>query len=414
MTARRGIPAARGIAAVLLAAVVGVAAPAPAVAGAPVGLAALGGTLLAQDGGGCAAGRGVYDGPPPWPQKLLAPDRVWPVTTGDGVRVAVIATGVDARHPQFGDGQIGTGATVSSAGSARRDCDGRGTFAAGVIAARPAADTTFSGIAPGAQIVPIRVTGAPEPAAGPDALADAIDAAVDADAEVICVVTPAAQGSPALTSAISRALAADAVVVAPVAAPDETGQVDGAQVPVSYPAADERVLAVAAVDATGAASTPAVDRVDVAAPGRALVGAAPGSGDRAGHLWPVDDDAMAAAYAAGVVALVRSYRPELSARQVVARVVRTADRATGQDRDAALGWGVVDLSAAVTAEGVDTGAARADASAAPAVKLAATDPDDRAGRVPAAMAVLGLALAALLVIGAAVVRRGRARGWRAD
>ncbi|MDG4829499.1 S8 family serine peptidase [Solwaraspora sp. WMMD1047] len=381
--------------------------PAPAASALPRVVPAV--AALPGQGGstGCAAGVRGYDEQPPWPQRLLAPDQVWPLTTGNGVRVAVVGTGVDARHPQFGADQVSAGVDVlSSAQSPRRDCDGRGTFAAGVIAARPAADTTFAGIAPGARIVPVRVTGAPEPAAEPGALADAIDAAVAADAEVICVVTPAAEGSAGLTAAIDRAVAADAVVVAPVAAPDPN------RGPASFPAADERVLAVAAIDATGAPTTPEVDRVDVAAPGRALVGPAPGPAGRAGHLWPVDDDAMAAAYAAGVVALVRAYRPGLSARQVLDRVTRTADRAAGTQRDRRLGWGVVDLAAAVAAEGVD--AAPATSAASPqAVRLATAD-DGAAGRGTALLAVAALTLAALVVIGTDVIRRGRARGWRGN
>jgi hypothetical protein len=373
----------------------------------------------AQDGGGrCATGARSFDEQPPWPQRLLAPTEVWPLTRGAGVRVGIVGTGVDARHPQFGAGRVGTGSDVLAVpSSARRDCDGRGTFAAGIIAARPAAATTFAGIAPEATIVPIRATGSPEQAADPDALARAIDAAVSAGAEVICVVTPAVFGSDTLTRAVERASAADAVVVAPVAVPGQApqtpdGSAAGPRGPASFPAADGRVLAVGAIDATGAATTPAVDRVDVAAPGRALVGPAPGAADRAGHIWPVDDDAMAAAYAAGVVVLVRAYRPELTARQVIDRVTRTADRAAGAGRDARLGWGVVDLAAAVTAEGVEK--PRGEPGPGGDVRLATAGRDSGAGQLPAGAALLGLALAVLIAVGTGVVRRGRTRGWRAD
>ena len=51
---------------------------------------------------GCTVPKGTYTGQTPWAQKLLDPGRIWPLTTGSGVTVAVVGTGVDPANAQFG------------------------------------------------------------------------------------------------------------------------------------------------------------------------------------------------------------------------------------------------------------------------------------------------------------------------
>ena len=113
--------------------------PAPAAPNVP--------TLPADARSGCAARSTARLAGTPWAQQLLYPQRVWPLTTGAGVRVAVLDTGI-AAAPQLAG-------RVSRAGT---DCAGRGTFVAGLIAALPSRGTGFEGIAPGATVLPVRVT----------------------------------------------------------------------------------------------------------------------------------------------------------------------------------------------------------------------------------------------------------------
>ncbi|HYQ66643.1 MAG TPA: peptidase S8, partial [Actinophytocola sp.] len=86
----------------------------------------------------CAVPAGVYRDAAGWAQRLTDPARIWPLTNGAGALVAVLGTGVDAGNTQFARGQV-------VAGSDGDDCDGRGTFAAGIVAARPNPSTTFTG-----------------------------------------------------------------------------------------------------------------------------------------------------------------------------------------------------------------------------------------------------------------------------
>src|SRR5699024_7567223 len=121
----------------------------------------------------------------PWAQQLLEPERVWTVTRGKGGTVGVVDTGVDATTPQLaGAVKPGLDTSPSGNGSGDTDCLGHGTFVAGIIAARPAAGTEFAGVAPGAEILPIRNT-TTEQGGSPRSMARGIRAAVDGGASVI-------------------------------------------------------------------------------------------------------------------------------------------------------------------------------------------------------------------------------------
>ncbi|HEX3648009.1 MAG TPA: S8 family serine peptidase, partial [Pseudonocardiaceae bacterium] len=180
----------------------------------------------------CSTPNGVYTGSVSWAQRQMDTPDIWPLTTGRGVVVAVVGTGVDAANAQFAPGQVLPRIDLLPGGGAAPDCDGRGTIAAGIVGAQQNAATTFVGVAPGVRILPIRYT---ETTNGfsqnidPNALATAINRAVDAHAGVILVVVPATSDSAALRSAVARAIGAGDVVVAPAAATQDNG--------VSYPTA---------------------------------------------------------------------------------------------------------------------------------------------------------------------------------
>ncbi|MEU6078479.1 S8 family serine peptidase [Micromonospora sp. NPDC047074] len=396
-TARSGPRPVRAV----LAGVVGALAGTLPVAAVPAGHAAP---------AGCAKPVGVHTAGNPWASELLGPRRVWPLSTGSGVRVAVLGTGVDARNAQFRPGQVEAGRDVlANRRGATDDCDGRGTFAAGLIAARPHDDTTFAGLAPGVSVLPVRYTQTTRQGDGavdPGRLAAAIDFAVTARARVIYVVLPATRITAQLRAATARAVEADIVVVSPAHSGARTG---GAT---SYPTALPGVLAVGAFGPDGAVtSTGSGDHVGVAAPGRQLLSLSAGTDGRLGHSPTVDNPVFAAAYVAGTAALLRSYRPELTAAEVVRRIESTAHRTAFEGRHPQLGWGMVDPYRAVAAEGVEEPPGPVGAGARP-VAAARADPGAQVDPWVLPLAVAGLVAALLLGIGTAVARRGRARGWR--
>jgi hypothetical protein len=358
---------------------------------------------------GCATAKGVYKQGTPWAQQLLDPQRIWPLSDGTGQIVAVIGTGVDAANTQFAPGQVLPGADLlpgaAAHASADSDCDGRGTFAAGLVGAQASPSTTFAGLAPGVRLLPVRYTqstGGGAQAGDPARLATAIRTATAAHAGVILVVVPATADSARLRSAVADAIRGGAVVVSPAAA----GQA-GAH---SYPTADPGVIGVGSVDAHGAAQQPETGAL-LAAPGANLVSTAPA---RTGHAWGVTDPQFAAAFVAGAAALLRAYRPELTPAQVVTRLTGTADHPATAGRDARLGWGVIDPYLALTStRSVDAAASNAPAARPRRIGPAAAPARrSRPDRWPGVLAIIGLAAAATAGLAAAAVRRGWARRWQ--
>ncbi|WSE35054.1 S8 family serine peptidase [Amycolatopsis rhabdoformis] len=356
--------------------------------------------------GACANPSGTYTGAVSWGQRLVDPQRLWPLSRGEGQVVAVIGTGVDAQNAQFAPGQV-----LGGPGTAPSDCDGRGTIAAGVVAAQPSGDTTFVGVAPGAKLLPLQYL---DPAASgggdPGALAAAMNTALDRGAGVLLIAVPAAADSPALDAAVSRARSRGAVVVSAAAATQQ-----GAR---TYPTAVSGVLAVGSTNQSGApVQTEGGDYLGLAAPGADLVSTSAGAGGTVAHRWPVTDPGLAAAYVAGVAALVRAAHPDLTGDQVVTRLTLTAARPATGAHDPRLGWGVVDAYAAVSST-LPASVAGPGASVAPvalpAVVPAPAAPTPASDLPAAALALGGVVLAAAAGLVVATTRRGRRRSWRAS
>jgi membrane-anchored mycosin MYCP len=120
---------------------------------------------------------------------------------------------------------------------------------------------------------------------------------------------------------------------------------------------DDYVLTVGSVDVHGAPSSFSLAGpwVDVAAPGEGIVSLDP-SGEglvsslpTSGNPMPISGTSYAAPVVSGIVALVRSRSPELTARQVMRRIEETA-RHPAAGWDPVVGHGVVDALAAVSGD----------------------------------------------------------------
>ncbi|MGW2463485.1 type VII secretion-associated serine protease mycosin [Streptomyces argyrophyllae] len=306
------------------------------------------------DDGQCTFPSKPYAGRP-WALQRVNLDELWARSTGKGVQVAVIDTGVDVKNPQL------TKAVDASKGknllpdknrkgekidrgnkSGTTDTVGHGTRVAGIIAARPAKGTGFVGLAPDATIIPIKQNDA-EGDGTADSLARAITYAVQAGADVINISQDTAEALDPKTSklkdAVDYALNRKVVVVAS-AGNDGLG----GNVKVTYPASYEGVLAVAASDRNNerAAFSQSGDFVGVAAPGVDMISTVPGNGHCSDN-----GTSFSAPYVAGVAALLKSKYPDWTARQVVAQIEQTAERSI-PGRDRLVGWGVVDPVKALT------------------------------------------------------------------
>ncbi|GLF99070.1 type VII secretion-associated serine protease mycosin [Streptomyces yaizuensis] len=364
----------------------------------------------------------VYGGRP-WALQRVLLDELWKQSTGKGIRVAVIDTGVDVRHPQLKEAvDAGSGANLmprdlkdASGNEVERgkedgttDVVGHGTKVAGIIAARPRAGTGFTGLAPGATIIPVQQNDADGNGTAAT-LAEAIDHAVEQEADVINIsqdTAKAAEPTPLLRQAVERALAAQVVVVASAGNDGLGGNVKK-----TYPASYQGVLAVASSDRNNerAAFSQSGDFVGVAAPGVDIVTTVPGGGHCADN-----GTSFSAPYVAAVAALIKAKHPRWTAQQIVAQIQQTAERSTpGYDR--LVGWGVVDPVRALTEddrpptrpvarEGLD----RAEAPTPAEVHLGESA-DERDARLATYVLVGGGVLVAVIGGGAVAVRDARRR-----
>jgi type VII secretion-associated serine protease mycosin len=328
--------------------------------------------------------------------------RVWELSTGRGVTVAVVDSGVDARHPKLAGAvappldfrpSFTSAAGFEVGAGTGDDCENHGTPIAGLIAARAAGDERVMGVAPDATIAPVRFDGALENAPA-TMIADAIRAGADR-AGVLNLSFAVPVDNPAIRAAVKYALDKDVVVVA--AAGNEGRSQPGLT---WYPAAYDGVLAVASVDEAG---QPAQDSnrgkwVDVGAPGVNLVSLSAG-GD--GYI-AVNGTSFATAVASGVAALVRARFPGLTGAEVVQRIEASAVSLTGA-RDERTGAGIIDVYRALTdvSAAARSGAAPGPAGTAVRVLPVPQQPPLLTGTALTATVAMGILLACAGIVAVA-------------
>ncbi|MFJ7279616.1 type VII secretion-associated serine protease mycosin [Kitasatospora sp. NPDC098663] len=392
-------------------------------------LAVLGGPLAApahaDSGPGLAAAGDCPKNAPdvptvPWSLQRLLLDELWQGgrTTGAGVTVAVIDTGVDDQNPQLA-GKVLEGRNLlvnretkeKVPGSSKEDPVGHGTKVAGIIAARRDDRTGFVGLAPDATILSIRQNDS-DGNGDVSTLVQAVNEAVGAKAQVINISQDVRGAGAAgfggyqeLKAAVQAAEDSGVVVVASTGNDGKEGD--------TYPGAFPTVLAVGASDRNNerAPFSQYGSFVKVAAPGVDMLSTVP----RGGQC--VDNGtSFSAPYVSGLVALLVGAHPNWKPAQVRAWIEQTAQR-TQRDPDRFVGWGVVDPVRAVTkapesAPFTATPDAPVQLAAAPIVPrpvgLGETQAD-RDGRTATYVLGIGALLVALLIGGGVVLRDLRRR-----
>ncbi len=295
-----------------------------------------------------------------WQLDRLRASTAWRTSTGSGVVVAVIDSGVDGTHPDL-TGRVLPGLDlVSPGGAGEPDPVGHGTTVAGLIAGRNDDSHGVVGLAPDARILPVRVLDADNRYDDAMIVAKGVRWAVDNGARVINLSLGGSSDSPALAAALDYAFARDVVVVAC------TGNVaTSTNSKVWYPAREPGVLAVSGLDrdSENLWSGAITGRQTVlTAPATGLVGARPPQG-----YWRVQGTSFAAPLVTATAALVRARYPRMSAGDVVNRLLATARDIGPTGRDDRFGYGLVDPVAALTADVEQVGHNPLDDQSSPGV-----------------------------------------------
>lgn len=257
-----------------------------------------------------------------WYLDAMGAKDLWKISTGEGVKVAVIDTGVNPSTPSL-KGQVLVDDVVKSVSyRATDDIDGHGTTMAEVIAGTGAGGG-MRGLAPDAKIIPYRAIDGKsefEREKNTPELSTVIRAVADSDAQIINM----SLGSPYYAASIKDAVDyASSKGKLMFASTGNSGEKDNKT---EYPAAYPGVVGVAASDKSGTVGkfSNSGHNVDLAAPGLNI----PGYCDKTlrSYCDGQEGTSFSAAVASGAAALIWGAHPDWTANQVLRVLIDTAGR----------------------------------------------------------------------------------------
>lgn len=259
-----------------------------------------------------------------WAMPVLQAEKAWRVSTGAGVVVAVLDTGVDASHPDLQGALVAGKNAIGGDGSAPTwDGNGHGTHVAGTIAARANNGKGIAGLAPGSKVMPVKVLDANGAGWASD-VAAGIRWAVDHGADVLNL-SLSGPASSTMQPAIEYAVSKRVTVVA--AAGNSGANSSG------YPGAYPGVISVSALARPGSSLASFSNRgsgVDIAAPGQSILSTVPGG------YSSYSGTSMAAPHVAAAAALVLAKNPTANLHSLLAKTA-TDLGAAGYDSTFAYG-----------------------------------------------------------------------------
>ncbi|MFE0460863.1 S8 family serine peptidase [Kitasatospora sp. NPDC058965] len=307
-------------------------------------------TLLAT--GALATGAQAADNPrsDEWHLDALHMPGVWQTSTGAGVTVAVIDSGVKADHPDI-QGQLLPGKDFSGLpGGVDTDTDGHGTAMVSAIvgSGKSFGGQGATGLAPGAKVLPIKVNSstAVSSAETLHEVSEGITYAADNGAKVISIslamrdVDLQPSDIAAAKTAVDHAIAKGAVIFAGAGNSAQEGN------PNMYPAVLPGVAAIAAVDKTGTHTSESEygPQIALAAPGLDIYTACiDPSGYCKGH-----GTSFATALTSASAAIVWQLHPGWTGNQVLRVLIESANKPNdGSQHSNYIGFGNVSPSKAV-------------------------------------------------------------------
>ncbi len=257
--------------------------------------------------------------------------------TGEGVRVAIIDTGVYPNQPDLDYTKIETGWNYALENSETLDTHGHGTFVTGVVTAIPQNGLGIDGVAPGATIIPLKVTD-DQNSSTVDRIISAIqDAVVKYQCDVINLSMGTPKDSISLRQVI-EALPEDVILVAAAGNDGDTTY--------QYPAAYPRTIAVGSVNQSEVVSgfSQKNDQVTIVAPGESLLGL-----DNTSLFYPNTVTGSGTSYATphvtGAAVLAKQAKPTLTAQEFRDALIETAKDLGEVGYDTSYGYGLIQIDA---------------------------------------------------------------------
>lgn len=275
--------------------------------------------------------------------EMMQTIEAWNITTGNAdVMVAIIDTGIDITHQEF-QGRISNlsyNAVTEVVGiDAVVDDEGHGTMVAGVIGANKDNSVGIAGIAQNVELLIIKANIENEGKFNDSALIEGIYYAIDQGADIINLSLGGPYANPQTKLAVDYARDQGVVVVA-AAGNEGTSNLN-------YPAAFDSPLSVSAVDKTKVLANYSNygSTISIAAPGSDIISTTVG-----GNYNTASGTSLAAPQISGVLALIKSYFPNLTYNQLINRLLLSAEDVGPEGKDDSFGYGIVNTYNALTHE----------------------------------------------------------------
>jgi subtilisin len=270
-----------------------------------------------------------------WGVSMVQAPQMWSLTKGDGIKVAILDTGIDINHPDLAANLV-KGMNFTTADSNDFfDKQGHGTHCAGIIAG---IDNGIGvvGVAPNAKLYIGKVLG--DNGSGDiNAIIRGIDWAISEKVDIISMSLGCSQDpGQEFHDAVIRARAAGIVIVA--ASGNENTHV-------GWPAVYEECIAVGAVDQTfgRAGFSNFGQELDITAPGVDIFSTYPVS-----QYAKLSGTSMATPMVAGVIALVQAFCRNMGVQATPDKIVQMISQRSidmGQDGDDDLfGNGLINIA----------------------------------------------------------------------
>ncbi|MGE4554845.1 MAG: S8 family peptidase [Candidatus Paceibacterota bacterium] len=282
----------------------------------------------------------------PWGIDRIEAEKIWNITTGDPIKVAIIDTGIDLTHPDLKNNIKGGYNAIFPSRSAKDD-NGHGTHVAGIVAALDN-EIGVIGVGPKIDLYAVKVLNA----SGSGYLSDIIEGLewvikqknIQGGDWVINMSLGTTSNIQSFHEAVKKVYEAGIVLVA------AAGNTGGS---VLYPAAYPEVIAVSAIDKndTLASWSSRGPEVDLTAPGVDIYSTYKGS-----TYKTLEGTSMAAPHVTGVVALVLTQKEKCdfnqdnicSPEEIKQRLETTAQDLGVVGRDDLYGYGLVNAESALS------------------------------------------------------------------
>jgi len=268
----------------------------------------------------------------------------WPITSGEGVVVAVVDSGLDLTTSPLA-GRLLPGRDFITGRTLKSDPLGHGTHVATIIAGRPQNSDGIFGVAPDARILPLRVGTARGHVVDTAAAAALRYAARNPRVRVINM-----SWGKERTTVVARALRAVAanpsLLMVSSAGNDAEEMWSTRLLPQSFDSANEITVASTNYFDFLSFFSNFGTHVEVAAPGERILSAFPG-----GMLYLADGTSMSAPIVSGVAALLFGRYPQATGAQVKQAIVSSCTQAADLIGRVGCG-GIVNAPAALEALGV--------------------------------------------------------------